>query len=367
MRTYLEVFLDLRGMRPDGKFADADITEFMRLAEHLGKVTDIEIQYLEENLLRDRADLFANEAQKARLRILASNHKKRNQASEDDDFVKDVLRVAAISYFRKAEAAETIDVARDLSEAIDESRDYYIAHGSDSPELIEAVNRISNELAGAIEGFTLSDVDDPGKDGREARRRNFANYFRRLTGEVDHEAKWDEDTKTWKNWNRDIEVYPEEQRGHEQDTDRAYVIDLLRNRDTIRLVAGGHAFNTLQRYRRREGCGTRDASDPRSVQTRRRAAGEACSVERGRGQVWRRSDGLRAASVRRHAPARLHQGCLGSRHGAARGGLDGCTKHRRPHRHRPALHRSHRGLPIPGSAGSRRARSQRRPTRLPAR
>ncbi len=244
IRTYLDIFLNRRHERPAGKLADADIFMFMRLAEHLGKVTNIELQYVRKELLVKKEDLFANEAQKARLRIFAANHDRRNAASRQDDFLKEVFRIPAIPYFRTEEAARMMAKAKALSEAIDAARASYIEHGSDDPVLVDAVNTLSNDLAGFIEGFTLSDVDEVGKVGREARRRDLANYFRRLDGEVDHEAKFDAATGTWKNWNRDISVFPETYFGNKADVKPSAVAKVIRNSDPVRIVAGGHAFNT---------------------------------------------------------------------------------------------------------------------------
>ena len=244
LRTYLGIFFNRQGERPGRKFADADILEFLRLAEHLGKVTSDEMQYIRKTLLEQHADLFKNEAQKARFRIFLKNHQRRNELSGADEFLKQVLRVAPIRYFRDAAAFEMMDRAFALRDALGAARNFYLEHGSDSPLLVARVNGLSDELAVYIEDFSLSDVDDPGRAGREATRRNLANYFRRMNGEVDHEAKWDEDSKTWKNWNRDITIYPEDHLGDDGPWTPAEVATEIAAHDVVRVVAGGHAFNT---------------------------------------------------------------------------------------------------------------------------
>ena len=244
IRKYLDIFLQRRNERPGGKFADADISEFMRLAEHLDKVTEIEMDFIADELLERRAELFANEAQKARLRIFIRNHQERNSVAGRDAFVKEVFKVPSIRYFRDAEAFQMMAKTQELSNAIEAAREFYIEQGSDSPELVDAVNNLSDELADFIDGFSLSDVDDGGRTAREARRRDLANYFRRIDGKVDHEAKWDADARKWLNWNRDIAVFPVDYLGGDVDLSLAGVAAAVRDHDPVRMVAGGHAFNT---------------------------------------------------------------------------------------------------------------------------
>ena len=244
MKDYLTVFLQFRHERPGRTFASADISEFMRLAEHLDRVTNIEMSWILKELLDRRADLFSNEAQKARLRIFVRNHQERNEASKASELVKEILQMPPMPYFRRAEALELIVKAHELSAAIDAARAFYIEHGSDDPALVDTVNSVSDELAVFIDGFSLSDVDEPGKTARKARWRNIANFFRRLDGRVDHEAKWDEDAGMWTNWNRDIDVYPAT---YFTGGDKLTVNRLrgeIAGSDPVRIVAGGHGFNT---------------------------------------------------------------------------------------------------------------------------
>ncbi len=241
---YVKIFERRRRERPGGRFVDADIHEIMRMAEHLGKVTRFEISYINKQLLRERESYFRAEAQKTRLRILVHNHLLRNAASKDDEFVRSVLNIPPMPYFRDAEAAALVQTAQDLSTKIKESREYYAEHASDDPKLIAEVNVLSNKLAGYIEGLTLSDVDKGAKEKRKAWLRDLYNFNRVLLGgEPDHEAKWNANEKKWKNWNRDIVIHPG---AYKNPTNLAALQDLIRrNRnEPIRIVAGGHAFNT---------------------------------------------------------------------------------------------------------------------------
>ncbi len=244
MKAYLRVFLQRRNERPGRTFATADITELMRLAEHLDKVTRIEIAYSRRELLGRRANLFSNEAQKARLRIFIRNHQERNAASKADGFVKRLLARAPMPYFRRAVALDLIVAAQELSAAVDAAKEFYVEHGSDDPDLIAAVNAAADQLAAFVDDFSLSDVDKPGKAGRKAGWRNLANFFRRLDGRVDHEAKWEQDRGRWSNWNREIRIFP----AHYFTGPERLTVARLRNEiaanDPVRIVAGGHAFNT---------------------------------------------------------------------------------------------------------------------------
>ncbi len=243
MGEYLRVFEQRRNERPDRQFADVDITEFMRRAENLDKVAPIETKFISSELLRKRPELFRHEAQKARCRIFINNHKLRNTASKADDLVESVLRVPPISYFRNAEAADLILRSQELSQAIVDARQFYVEHGSDDPARVAVVNAASDEVARLLDGFSLTDVDHRDRAAREAKRRDVANFFRRMTGEVDHEAKWFSKRGEWQNWNRDIGVFPKQFVGEEGLTSQE-LRDAIAGHDPVRVVAAGHGFNT---------------------------------------------------------------------------------------------------------------------------
>ncbi len=244
IRDYVTIFENRRGERPGGMFVDADIVEIMRMAEHLGKVSRFEIAYINKNLLRDREKYFRNAAQKTRLRILVHNHRLRNAASREDDVVEALLEIAPMPYFRDAEAGAFIQTAQDLSAKIKESRKYYAEHASDDPKLIAEVNALSTKLAGYVEGLTLTDIDKRSKETFEAGLRDWYNYGLVFAGgEPDHEAKWNAKKKKWENWNRDVEIFPAD---YQTPVNFDGVKKLIRRtqNERIRLVAGGHAFNT---------------------------------------------------------------------------------------------------------------------------
>ncbi len=248
MKDYVKIFERHRRKRPGGKFVDADVEELMRLAEDLDKVHRFEIHYVRE-LLSRHPDYFRDEDQKHRFRRFADTHEAFNRERKND-FVEDVLRVAPIEFFREPEGMELIAAAKNLAEAIQDNEAYHARHGTFDPPLVQRVNLLSVEVAQLVDGFSLSDVDEPGRQARRAFWRNFHNFVKRLGGETDHEAKYIRREKRWVNWNRDITVYPEHY-GEPSDLDET--IELVKREGPLRMVAGGHAFNISSSMGGREG------------------------------------------------------------------------------------------------------------------
>ena len=236
IQDYIKIFLRRRQERPGGKFASADIQEIMRLAEDVREVHRFEIQFL-RGLASTHPDYFLDEAQRQLLRTYADTHEKLKQARQDD-FVKAILQIGTLPFYRQPEASEFIDLAQDLSEAVRGSEAFLAQHGTFDPTLIGEVNSIARQLGTLLEGFTLSDIDEPGKDARKAHLRDISNFLRRLVGTTDHESQWRDGR--WSNWNRDVKVYPEKYANPER---REAMVDLLQRNGSLRMVAGGHAFN----------------------------------------------------------------------------------------------------------------------------
>lgn len=239
MKDYVKIFQQRRDERPDGKLAPADIAELMRLAEDLKQVHKIEIGYIRK-LVKDHPDYFRNATQIKTLTNFADRHLVLNQARKDDPFVDSLIEMAPIRFFRQPAGAGFIKTAQDLSAAIRSSEDYYATHGTFDPVRVQEVNHTAAQIEALIPALTLSDVDKPGRVARKAYLRDVLNLLRRPFGESSHEAKWDASKRTWKNWNRDITVFPKLYR---QPKDRAALTDLVKTSDPLRMVAGGHAFN----------------------------------------------------------------------------------------------------------------------------
>ena len=239
MKDYVKIFERRRDERPGGKFAPADVEELMRLAEDLDRVHKIEIGYIRK-LVREHSGFFRNAAQIKTLTNFADRHIALNQARKDDPFVDSIAGVAPLRFFRKAVGARFIDTAQRLSAAIQAADEFQAKHDAFDPNLVQDVNDIADELRGFIKDLTLSDVDKAGRTARRAHRQNILNLLRRPFGNVSHEAKWERSKRRWKNWNRDVIVYPKTYR---KPKDRAALAKLVKKSDVVRLVAGGHNFN----------------------------------------------------------------------------------------------------------------------------
>ena len=237
IRKYVEIFEQRRQERPGGKFAPADITQIMHLAEDLDDVHKFEVLYL-RSLIEDHPDFFRDAAQKADLAQFADNHEARAEASKHDDFVRDLLKAADITYFRGPDAPALIQTAQDLSKAVQASEAFHKQHDTYDPKLVEQVNQIAARLEQFAAGLTLGDIDKPGQKGREAHLRDLENFVVRIGGTTDHEAKWL--GGRWVNWNRDITIYPT---AYKKPADFNAVAALLGQDGPLRIVAGGHAFN----------------------------------------------------------------------------------------------------------------------------
>jgi FAD/FMN-containing dehydrogenase len=236
LRDYVKIFEARRNERPEGKFAGADISEIMRLAESMGVVHSTEIAYIRE-LTKTRAAYFREAAQIEQLMRFADTHEARNQAIKED-LVEDIIDIAPIELFRSPAGLDLIDKARALSAALKASEAFNSAHGAYDTKLVEEVNAIAAELRKHVEGLTLSDIDKPGREQHETFWRDVRNLLSRTVGKTHHESEWKDGR--WTNWNRDVTIYPER---YEQPENLEMLRALLTREGPLRMVAGGHAFN----------------------------------------------------------------------------------------------------------------------------
>ncbi len=236
MKDYVRIFERNRDKRPGGKFASADITELMRLAEDLDAVHKLEIEFI-RTLINDHPDYFLNPAQIKLLIEFAGRHEAINKARKDD-FADALISMAPIAYFRDENSAAFLSTAGQLAQALRASEAFYRQHDMFDPALIQEVNRLAEELDGFIDDLSLSDIDKPGRAGRKAHLRNVVNLLIRPLKKTSHEAKWT--GKRWLNWNRDITVYPKR---YKEAKNRAELQTQVEKNHPLRLVAGGHGFN----------------------------------------------------------------------------------------------------------------------------
>ncbi len=236
MKDYVAIFEHNRDKRPGGKFAPADITELMRLAEDLGAVHKLEIGFI-RRLINRHPDYFPSQAQIDRLTKFADRHEEINKARKND-FMDGLIGMAPIAYFRDKNGTAFLRSIDTLAQALRASEKFYRQHDTFDPTLIREVNRLAEKLCDFIDDLSLSDVDKPGRAGRKAHLRNLANLLSRPFGKTSHEAKWT--GKKWLNWNRDITVYPKRYKEAKKLTQLAAHV---KRNHPLRIVAGGHNFN----------------------------------------------------------------------------------------------------------------------------
>jgi FAD/FMN-containing dehydrogenase len=190
---------------------------------------------------------------------------------------------------------------RALAEALVVAGDYFGRHQIYRDEDLRRVNEAAERIHAMDPEFSLSDIDHAAHDRLSAFFFNTHNMFYRFSGKADHEAKWD--GTTWVNWNRMVHCRPAELIAPEPPTEAlddpsVYqpIRDIVRRATTMRVVAGGHAFNesastggdperplgtllNLDRYRNWRRLDAREATERYGVQGD--AAGRLVRVQTG--------------------------------------------------------------------------------------
>jgi len=236
IKDYVAIFEKRKGERPDQKFAEADIQEILRLAEDLDFVDVTEIDYIRDLVRKHPEYLRTGDA--GRLEAFADAHSKLNEARKDA-LVETIVRVVPLDLFRQPAGLDFLKKAEALAAAMRESDAHYEKHQVYDNALVVSVNEAAKTLGDVVAGFTLTDVDEPGRTARLAYLRDIGNFLRRLGGgKTEHESHFS--AGRWVNWNRDVEVYPE---SYETPRDEAELVALVAATGPLRMVAGGHAFN----------------------------------------------------------------------------------------------------------------------------
>lgn len=115
--------------------------------------------------------------------------------------------------------------------------------------LLKQMNLDADALQSLDQDFSLSDIDQTWDSRKAAYCFNTYNLFARMRGHADHESHWD--GESWQNWNDVVRCFPKhfhlvEPPGSDWTSDAVYapVQRLVQNAKSIRVVAGGHCFNT---------------------------------------------------------------------------------------------------------------------------
>jgi len=240
IRDYIGMFERGRAIRTNGKLADVDIQEIMRLAEDLGRVDVTETDVIRA-LVAQHPDYFRDDAQREELERFCRVHIVMD-AIRLDPVVADILDAAPIHFYRRSEAIDWMLKAQALATEIRHNEDFYDEHGTFDPDRLDRLERVAHELGEIIDDdaiFSLSDADDAGLRARKSFFRDMKNLLLFLgSGETDHESEFADGR--WVNWNRDIEVFPER---YLSPADRAEASDVVERHRPVRFAGGGHTFN----------------------------------------------------------------------------------------------------------------------------
>ena len=169
-------------------------------------------------------------------------------ATSLEEMTRAVLEAVPAEVREGARGDELAAAAQALAEALVAADQRLAASGSYSDEDLQRVNEAAERIHAFDEGFTLSDLDDATQSRSAALRFNTHNLFMRLRGRADHEAEWD--GERWTNWNDLVACWPEHWHAPSPADDGvddaavyAPVQEVVRDATTLRVVAGGHAFN----------------------------------------------------------------------------------------------------------------------------
>ncbi len=236
IKDYVSIFQKRKGERPGGKLAEADVQEIFRLAEDLDFVDVTEIDFIRDFVRKHPNDLRPEDA--AKLQAFTDTHQTLNEARKDP-LVEDIVRAVPLDLFRQPGGLDFLKKAQVLADAMRASDAHYEKHGAYDNALVVRVNDAAKALGEIAAGFTLTDVDEPGRTARLAYFRDIQNFLLRLSGgKTKHESSFS--GGKWVNWNRDIEVYPAR---YEKPRTEAELLALVAAPGPLRMVAGGHAFN----------------------------------------------------------------------------------------------------------------------------
>lgn len=157
-------------------------------------------------------------------------------------------------------SADLQRLAADLARALLVADRHFAANGAYVDQDLRNINDAADRISALDHDFTLSDIDSDWKTRASSLYFNTHNMLFRLSGRADHESRWD--GTTWTNWNQLVHCVPESfcvpkppPGAIDDPAVFAPIQQIIRNAATLRVVAGGHAFNesastggTLERH-----------------------------------------------------------------------------------------------------------------------
>ncbi|HEV7669199.1 MAG TPA: D-arabinono-1,4-lactone oxidase [Thermoanaerobaculia bacterium] len=169
-------------------------------------------------------------------------------APSSEDFEREILAALPAELRDGPRREELLGNVRALAEALVVAGDYFGRHQMYRDEEVRRVNEAAERIHAMDPEFSLSDIDHAAHDRLNAFFVNTHNMFYRFSGKADHEAKWD--GTTWVNWNRMVQCRPAAFVAPEPPTDAVGdpavyepIRQIVRGATSMRVVAGGHAFN----------------------------------------------------------------------------------------------------------------------------
>lgn len=174
-------------------------------------------------------------------------------AAESDDestaeLVRSILDSVPVSLLEGPSGNDLRQMAGELAAGLLSADRNFASNGAYLDADLRRINDAADRISALDRDFTLSDIDRDCTTRTAALRFNTHNMLFRLSGRADHESHWD--GTTWTNWNQLVRCVPESFHSPRPSSDSiddaavfAPIQQVVRNAATLRVVAGGHAFN----------------------------------------------------------------------------------------------------------------------------
>lgn len=164
------------------------------------------------------------------------------------ELVSSILASVPLSLREGPLGGDLRQIAGELAQALLVADRNFAANGAYLDADLKLVNDAADRISALDHDFTLSDIDRDCTTRSASLQFNTHNMLFRLSGRADHESRWD--GTTWTNWNQLVHCVPESfhiprppSNSIDDPAGFAPIQQVVRNATTLRVVAGGHAFN----------------------------------------------------------------------------------------------------------------------------